>query len=80
MALIWSRSAAARSDRSSRSVSLRAVVWAASSGADQLLQRQLLLGPAGGRLGLRGGQLIEQARLAISAGIEAEMPEPNPRS
>jgi hypothetical protein len=31
--------------------------------------------PAGGELGLRGGQLIEQAGLAIAAGIEAEVPQ-----
>ena len=42
---------------------------------DQLLQRQLLLGLAGPQLGIRGSQLIEQARLAISAGIKAEVPQ-----
>ena len=39
----------------------------------QLLQSQLLLNPACRQLGLRGGQLIEQAGLAINAGIEAEV-------
>jgi hypothetical protein len=38
-------------------------------------QRQAIHGLAEGRLGLRSGQLIEQAGLAIRAGIEAEVPQ-----
>ena len=42
---------------------------------DQQLQRHLLPCPAGEQLMVRRCQLIEQTRLAISAGIEAEVPQ-----
>ncbi len=42
---------------------------------DQLLQRQAMDGLSDGPLGFWSGQLIEQAGLAINAGIEAEVPQ-----
>jgi hypothetical protein len=42
---------------------------------DQLLQRHAMDGLTDGRLGFWSGQLIEQAGLAISAGIKAEVPQ-----
>jgi hypothetical protein len=39
----------------------------------QLLQRHLLLCPAGGQRRLRRGKLTEQTRLAIGMGIEVQM-------